>query len=293
MKRMIIAFVFILMLSFVMTGCGKEHIVVQPSLQGHEEIERIEDEVEPVGRHTAELPVFEGIRLGTTDVNSILATQIVVDPADYDFEIILPFIFDSTDIITIDPADYSQALTVEDIIALNNGDVRITTRDVVGVFTPELILSPEDAVKSLTSVRDILNIGSFSYTYRMINPERYSLRQNYKGVEVYHGSFNVYATIEGIPKTVTGHYINVGDIDVIPRISFQEALNSLELNEDARIWRARLTIWNTGSYSNDGDIYLCWFFEASEGETLSGDIVVDAHTGKIVSERWISAHPGS
>jgi hypothetical protein len=196
-----------------------------------------------------------------------------------------------SEIIHIRPSQYLEALTIEEIIELNDGDVNIRlynqdwghqageVRRISGIFSTATILTPKDAVIALTSVRDVFGIESFSYIVTEVSEGTFSLRQAYKGIEVWNGGFEVLATDKGVPLAVGGRYVNVGNIDVIPRISSDEVKDKYHLTwtDDGKpIALAddeRLFIYIT----LEGEILLCWVFGISQL------FFIDAHTGDFIS----------
>jgi len=201
-------------------------------------------------------------------------------------------------LITIEPSEYYEALSLDDIFWLNGGKKAEIRRfgygyraneiqEIEGPFTSGVILTPEDAVKALTSVRDIMNIESFSYIYIANSPYSYInthanrtafyLKQVYNGVEVFNGQFTVYATNDGKPVRVSGMYINIVDLDTIPTVSSDEAKEVLNLNDGEWIYETKLVIYEFGKV----DIRLCWIFNTNERFFL-----VDAQTGKLAKWGW-------
>jgi len=184
------------------------------------------------------------------------------------------------ELIIIEPSEYYEALSREDIILLSGGNAEFIrfgfdNPQIKGIFTTGTILTPEDAVKALTSVRDIMNIGSFSYfvTKSAHHDNAFYLTQEYKGIEVYNGYFRVHATIEGEPLSVTGRYLNIVDLNVIPTLSSDEA-RKLIPSDIKTIWETRLVVYERYDIKT---IHLCWIFDYDERRA-----VVDAHTGEVI-----------
>ena len=189
--------------------------------------------------------------------------------------------------IIIDSPEYYTALSINDIIEMNAGQVSIEyskceyrkgmAEKIEGVFTTGLIFTPEDAVKALTSVRDIFDISSFSYAYTpgpdIYHQPCFELTQLHEGIEVIYGYFRIFASDEGIPKSIWGRYIDIGEINTEPSLSPKEASKSFAFNKDTNILETKLVIFGT----NESDIILCWYFNM-----FGREVFVDAHTGVIV-----------
>ena len=202
------------------------------------------------------------------------------------------------EIIYIPISEFYESLNIEDIMKLNNNDVSFDyyrridgnsqreglIREIKGMFTTNIILTPEDAVRSLTSVRDIMGIGSFSYTYNdgnvnHIHLNMFYLQQMYENIEVLNGQFQVYATNEGVPHRILGTYVNVGNLNTSPTVSSWKARRTFEsIKYEGRL-KAKLVIYEVG----EDDIRLCWHFE-----NFHRMILVDAHSGDLLLERKLN-----
>lgn len=196
--------------------------------------------------------------------------------------------------IFIEPSDYLEALSMNDILELNDGEVgRVrgvnggsgAILEIRGIFSTETILSPKDAVLALTSVRDIMNIKNFSFTatyseiYSTDSRNSFELIQVHEGVEVLNGGFRVHATAEeGVPIFFVGNYYDVGNINTTPRISARRARRAFKLEEDVFVVETKLIIYEV----DNGDLRLCWHFLDS---TYFRFFVVDANNGKLIAER--------
>jgi hypothetical protein len=193
--------------------------------------------------------------------------------------------------IVIRPSKYYEALSIEDIIDLTDGDVTIrrynrgygyrggNISEISGRFTTGTILTPRDAVRALTSVRDIMNIGSFSYICTEGRKGEYHLQQIYKGVEIINGRFEILATDEGIPLFIGGWHVDVGKLNPNPSISSCIARESIHFEEGTWISETKLIIYQT----YEGEIHLCWYFQMNSIyiDQRQG-ILVDAHTGDFI-----------
>jgi len=182
--------------------------------------------------------------------------------------------------IFILPTEYYETLSFDDIMELSNGEAEFirfgfNNPQIKGVFTTGIILSPQEAVIALTSVRDIFNISSFSYIAERCEnhpyTHTYALTQIYNGVEVY-GGFRVHASIDGTPLSITGRYIGFDDLNTNPRLSPRQARRKININM-SQINETKLIIYEV----SENDVRLCWMFTS-----FDRTVFVDAHTGETV-----------
>jgi len=207
----------------------------------------------------------------------------------YDF----PIIDEPLIPIYVDPSEYLEALSYDDIIDLNNGDAEFwrwnfDNRRIKGRFSPISVFTPEDAVLSLTSIRELYDIESFSFicTTPSNSGDRnvYYLQQVYEGIPVQNGRFEVFVSSEGEPFEVGGIYIDAKGLNPIPDISAYEASEVIELEEEAFIRWSQLVVFKP--YPYDKDALLCWYFQIdSIYIDLRQGVIVDAHTGEFVAGR--------
>ena len=174
-------------------------------------------------------------------------------------------------------------MTIEKLYDLNNGDVEIIyapstgiPRQINGIFSTEKISSEQDALKSLLSVRSIFQIpDDCSFTCLGFDDDRidlqvYTLNQLYKGVLVDGGLFRIVTTKEGVPVSISGSYLQVGDVDENPVLSVQDGYKAIPFESYTPISSVSLIIRLT----QDNESHLCWKYE-----TFSKVYYVDAHNG--------------
>jgi len=155
-----------------------------------------------------------------------------------------------------------------------------------GEFTTITVLTPEDAVRSLTSVRDVMNIGSFSYLCNNVEIDRnggstYRLQQVYKGIPVHNGRFGIVVNSEGVALEVSGGYVGINNLNTTPKISQEKARESFQLEENERIYRTELVVYRT----RENEIRLCWYFTITPKSITGINLYyrfVNAHTGELV-----------
>lgn len=206
--------------------------------------------------------------------------------------------------ILIEPSEYYDALSFDSIIELNSGiaDIiyfpnTILPKEINVKFTTGTILTPKDAVLALSSVRDIMRIDDISYSVMEIDRREHMgfnvfyLKQIYKGLEVFNGSFEVIATFEGEPVAVSGYHVNGIDLDITPKLSSTKSKKSIKLEKGTKISSSRLIIYEVFDAYDEvisdsiDNIRLCWLFEIYSTDVLKQkEIIVDANTGDILSD---------
>ena len=189
--------------------------------------------------------------------------------------------------IIINQSMYLPALSIDDISQMSGGAMQITNfagttmpREIRGVFTTISINSPEDAALSLTSVRNIMNIGEISYICTSVeergSARLFFLQQVYGGVVVYSGRYQVIASLDGTPEAVIGQFTAVDDgINLTPTLTAAQARNMAGLEENTAIADSTLVIYR----GTNGQTLLCWLLD-----TWDKLIFIDAHTGELAAE---------
>lgn len=200
--------------------------------------------------------------------------------------------------IPIDMSLVTENLSIHDLEEMNDDNLdihysfpeTIIPRSITGIFSTKKIFTSEDAVYAILSVRDILNIerSSFACTDMEDRDEemQYSLQQMYKGVPVESGYFVVRAAKNGLPVLVSGRYIPIKDMNVVPKISAEEAQKKVRLQKYTRIENYQLIIsgeslawkmhvvgwgWNSGKLEVQRTVYV----DATTGKTICAYNPVD------------------
>ncbi|MDR2087884.1 MAG: hypothetical protein LBP73_00835 [Clostridiales Family XIII bacterium] len=187
----------------------------------------------------------------------------------------------------------SEDLSLEDIIALNHGDVEIIRdpatdipRQINGIFTTRSILSEEDAVLALLSVRGILGIESSNFACIDIDDSRenlrvFSLEQLHNGLSVWGGGFRVTASKTGAPVSVGGTFQRGIEIETTPRLDEQEACKRVTLKSGQKTKKVQLMVFT----APDSEPRLSWQIVVGAKNPLDEKLVmVDALSGSVLAE---------
>jgi len=197
--------------------------------------------------------------------------------------------------IFISSCEYLEALSLDEIVGsygrnviferFHHGHHSGKINEIKGRFTTIEINTREDALKALTSVRDIMNIESFSYAVE--KDERYThqnvfiLTQVYNGIEVFNGIFKIFVTDTGIPTSVNGVYINIVDLNTTPTNSMQQARDIFNIEDVSWVEETKLVIYEIGK----DDVRLCWFFNVDSMNPKDIRwIFIDAHNREKVMD---------
>lgn len=193
------------------------------------------------------------------------------------------------------------ALTIDDIYIMNDGDVNIiyqpgtkVPREIEGKFTTNRILNQQDAVVALIGLRELLLISEYYfYCYRVVEGgtegnevTTFELIQLHKGVPVDSG-FTITATKSGEPIKVRGKFREVGnDLETDPVISYKDGLNLIDLDPGTYVKSAQLVICQMDKKG----FRLCWEYEtgARDNPTDGKYVFIDAVTSEFVIEFPIS-----
>ena len=200
---------------------------------------------------------------------------------------------DKLEPIIISQSDFLRDLSENDLAFLNGGALQITRdpttnlpRMIEGKFSEKIILTAEDAILSLSSVRSIMSIGELSYSCISIDDDRneyrvFSLKQIYSGVPVDGGEFQVITLKNGEPAAIRGAYQRVADIDTIPIVSESDAKEILK-NECGAVARSvELVIFT----SLENPTCLSWKYYTKAKNPLDEKIVyINAIDGKLLAE---------
>lgn len=193
--------------------------------------------------------------------------------------------------IPIDMSQVTENLSIRDLKEMNGDDLVVnydysnseTPRNIIGVFTTRKILTPEDALYALMSVRGIMKIEETSFACTNVVDwgvkKIFYFQQLYKGIPVEGGDLGVSATGEGEPLSASGYYMPVKEIDVTPRFSIEEALESVNLEKGTRVdnyqlvisqdhlvWKVTVVGW--GFRRGDRDAFKIVYVDASTGSVL-------------------------
>jgi hypothetical protein len=195
--------------------------------------------------------------------------------------------------VQVSQADQIESLSQDDIIALNYGEVEIIQRpktdlllEVNGKFTTLRVLTAEDAVLSLASVKDLFGIENLSFVCLEIDDresmQAFFLQQLYNGLPVEGGSFAVYAEKDGETIAVRGRHVSGISVDAVPALDAKSLAANLDMEKGSKILSAQLVIF---ALFDDDDPRLAWKFNVA-GNSISSDknLYADANTGDILGE---------
>jgi len=228
----------------------------------------------------------------------VISTVIIFDIINYNRNALLKI--ERLEPITIfEPIEINDFLqdenfSIGDIVQLNNGNVKIdydphtdfqTLREIRGIFSTHKIYNAEDAVKSLSSVRRIMNIEHLSFvcTKEDIRADKkiFELQQLYNNVLVYGGGFSVAAKTTGEPLSVQGYYKTGIKLETTPKLTATDAKNIVKKKDRKNISEIMLVILTV----RDGGVHIiCWRYHLSWFVNVSGEkyIFIDANTGEIL-----------
>jgi len=192
--------------------------------------------------------------------------------------------------VIVDNFSQSEDLSIDDLIKMNDGNLRINyhpdtniPRHIWGQFSTRIINTPEDAVKSLSSVRTILGIDQLLFACteeeKRDNIQVFYLQQLYEGIMVTGGYFRVYAKNTGVPDSISGVYISGIELDTTPILSYKEAMKIISLEDCREVSETLLVV-----YTNpEEDCRLCWRFTVAANDvSRKKHIFIDANTGEII-----------
>lgn len=181
---------------------------------------------------------------------------------------------------------------MEELNELNHGEVQVyydavtgKLRQIDGKFSTKRILTKEDALLALMSVRSLMGITAYDYSCEAIDDERnelcvYFFRQLYEGVPVEDGYFRVAAAKDGEPVSVSGAFQEVAAVDKEPSVSYRDGQKMFSRSFGSKIESVQLVV-----YKEEEETHLCWKYLVSAGNLPeSRNIYVDANTGKMVYE---------
>lgn len=192
-------------------------------------------------------------------------------------------------------ATYSK---VEELEGVNNGEVPTvyvdednTCKYIDGSFTDMKVQSEEEAIKSVDSVKELMNIEnpevnlSVDETNKSDKLVSYKLQQKYNGVDVYGRQVIVATDKEGNTTSIGGNYLDDINIDTTPTISEDEVKTKLKekYGEKSAVTVKGLTIYTI----NNVEPVLCWNTEVKneeEGELTYLKVFVNASNGEIVAK---------
>lgn len=194
--------------------------------------------------------------------------------------------------INVDMALYLPALSLQELKRLNTNGVEVIEYpgtviplEIIGVFTTGLIMSAEDAVLSLTSVRKLMQIEAFEFALIEKDDDRldrcvYVLQQLHNGVPVYNSTAQIVTGFDGTPMSVRVNYQRGLDLSVVPKMSAQEAASMLPVGRGERILEAELFV-----YAMPGvEPSLCWRYNIDAANIVNSRYVfLSASTGEQVA----------
>ncbi|MBD5103518.1 MAG: hypothetical protein HDT47_01490 [Ruminococcaceae bacterium] len=194
--------------------------------------------------------------------------------------------------LPIDSSMIQEDLSIDDLSNMNGGDVEIIRdpltnipRQINGIFSSQLILTPNDAVLALMSVRSVMHISGQSFSLIDIEDRTdlrvFTLEQLYCGIPVENGLFRVIATNDGIPISVQGTYQQGIELDIVPKISEEKSREMVVLSIGTKIESISLVIFTM----DDNTIHLSWKYNVTSTDVLKNKITyIDATDGYILSE---------
>jgi len=201
--------------------------------------------------------------------------------------------------LQVEQHQYHKPLTLNDIQNLSNGTATITfipntniPREIRGVFTTATILTTEDAIIALSSVRDIMLIDGISFICTEVEEREeiriFHLQQIHQGIIVFNGSFRVIATHSGEPVAVIGQYVNNINLDITPTLTAREAVRYLPRGTSISSSRTGLTVYSVVYlviYEDNNGTHLGWLFEVDSRNVLNQRrVIIDANTGEVLAD---------
>lgn len=165
-----------------------------------------------------------------------------------------------------------------------------------GSFTDRKITDQESALASIGDVADILEIEDVNAEFSECKVDTvsgntyYRFYQKYKGIPVYGRSVIVAADGDGDSLSLSGNYLSIDNIEIIPQLDEDTALKSIEQNYgmDMDIGNAELVIYSLESrspilawkvYVNSDEETGCCFLSAIDGSIVSYNSLVFPASG--------------
>ncbi len=205
--------------------------------------------------------------------NGFQATELIDSPAE----------------ISVGNVEDIENLTIDDVKNLG-GDITAyqskteIPKEITGRFTLRKILNQEDAVTALISLRSLFGITEYGFYCEDINKgDEISilLHQLHNGIPVDGGYFRIVASKDGQALSVKGTYIDVGNLETNPKISYDDGKKSIDLESDTHIKSAQLVI----CAMNDITPVLCWKYETEAQNPIDSKLIyVNAINGNIEME---------
>jgi Zn-dependent metalloprotease len=190
----------------------------------------------------------------------------------------------------------NEDFTLEDLRKLNeDGSIDILYDKITGIprfidgkFSTIKIISPEDALNSLGSVKSLLKMDDPTNEFHCIRIDSdeisniFIMQQIYKCVEVLNKQLVVVTNKDGEPISLSGEYAPGLSLDVTPLLQENMARKILsEKRRTAKFEDSRLVIY----VSAKSVPYLCWLFVLREKKEINNSaVLIDARTGNIVTE---------
>jgi hypothetical protein len=206
-------------------------------------------------------------------------------------DILIP---DAQEVVQADQSEWNEDLSIDDINAMNDGvaDIILTPmtgvpREIKGKFSTQNILSAEDAVLAVSSVRGIFGINDLSFACTKIDEEHKTLRvftlmQLYNGLAVNGGGFTVYATKNGEASAIRGNYVPDLNLDTNPTFDIKELIGELNIEKGTKVISAELVV---NAISGEVAPFLAWKFHVKGNSPLTEKYVyIDANSGEVSGE---------
>ena len=187
------------------------------------------------------------------------------------------------------PEETLEDFSMEDLQAFTGGNVEIRyspetglPKEITGRFSPQQILTAEDAIRSLGSVKTLFGIESLTFSCTEVEerPDSrvFRLEQLWEGIPVSGYGFQVGAANDGTALFVSGNYCSAIQADLTGGLTEDACKEALALSKGEKAAQARQTILTT----QDG-AKLCWEFHIVAQDPLQERLVYcDASTGAIL-----------
>lgn len=160
-----------------------------------------------------------------------------------------------------------------------------------GKYTDININNEDDALRSLESVKTIMNFADPANEFKFvnetesINSKTYRLQQYYQNIPVYGSQIVVSTDTSGEASALSGNYKPEIDINIKPQVIKAKAENTVKSNYDEQIQidSSSLVIY----YDASENLYLAWQIDVSgfdsQGELICEIVFLDADTNEIIS----------
>lgn len=198
---------------------------------------------------------------------------------------------------TIELKDYS----LIELSALNKGEPpEIYKNEQTGIprfiggkYTPLLVKSPEEAIRSLNSIKTLMKIGQPEKEFickqkdSILGVTTYRLQQVYNGVPVYEGELVISTDVNGVTTSLMGDYLpdvcSVG-VETTPQLSREEAIAiaKQELGEDVESYASELMIYTKNYRLSPCLVWLVSVSGTNEEGLVDSVVFVDARKGKVL-----------